>query len=287
MAAPFPCPIKTWRSDTYENISPLRPELSTAGKTVVIIGAGSGIGRETALAFAAAGATRVALLGRTKSTLDETAARIQETGRSSVSVSVHVADITSGMQLQSTAALLGTWDILVLASAYCPQPSEICTGDVEEWWKGYEINVKGTLLTAQAFLPTARRPGAAFIGVASDTSVIPTAGLPQLSSYISSKLAQAKIFEFLAAENKDIFVAAVHPGMIETPTFYRTGATPEKVPMDKVQLPAHFMVWLASPEASFLRGHCVWANWDVEELKAQKDKFVGTLFMTLGSKGLL
>lgn len=32
-------------------------------------------------------------------------------------------------------------------------------------------------------------------------------------------------------------------------------------------LPGHFLVWLASPEASFLNGKFVWANWDVEELK--------------------
>ena len=36
-----------------------------------------------------------------------------------------------------------------------------------------------------------------------------------------------------------------------------------------VQLPAHFMLWLSSPEAAFLKGRLVWANWDVDELKSQ------------------
>lgn len=35
-----------------------------------------------------------------------------------------------------------------------------------------------------------------------------------------------------------------------------------------VTLPAHFNVWIASPEAEFLKGKFVWANWDVDELKA-------------------
>lgn len=57
--------------------------------------------------------------------------------------------------------------------------------------------------------------------------------------------------------------------------------------MPLVQLPAHFLVWMASPEAAFLRGRCTWANWDVEELKAQKTTLLeGGLFMTAGMKGL-
>lgn len=36
-----------------------------------------------------------------------------------------------------------------------------------------------------------------------------------------------------------------------------------------MRLPAHFIVWMTSPEARFLRGRFVWANWDVEQLKAR------------------
>jgi hypothetical protein len=39
-----------------------------------------------------------------------------------------------------------------------------------------------------------------------------------------------------------------------------------------VDLPANFAVWLASTEASFLNGRYVWANWDVDELKARADE---------------
>jgi hypothetical protein len=47
-------------------------------------------------------------------------------------------------------------------------------------------------------------------------------------------------------------------------------------------LPAHFMVWAASNEAKFLNGKTVWANWDVEELKAERDSIVGSGKFTLG-----
>lgn len=282
MQPPFPCPVETWHNDTYEAISPSRPELSVAGKTVVIVGGGSGIGRESALAFADAGAAHVALLGRTESRLNETSVAIP----SSTPSSVHVADVTDLQSLEAAAAAVGKWQILVLASGYCPTPATIASSDIDEWFKGFEINAKGALLTAKAFLPNADASSAVILGLTSDTSLMPTLHLPGLSSYVSSKLAQAKIFEFLAAENTDIFIATVHPGMVETDNFYRSGATPETVPsLDKVQLPAHFLVWMASPEAAFLRGRAVWANWDVEQLKAKKELGEG-LFMTAGFKGL-
>lgn len=37
-----------------------------------------------------------------------------------------------------------------------------------------------------------------------------------------------------------------------------------------VKLPAHFLLWMTSPEARFLRGRFVWANWDVKQLKARE-----------------
>jgi len=284
MQPPFPCPTATWHNDTYESISPSRPELSVADKTVVIIGGGSGIGRETALAFATAGASHIALLGRTKSTLEETASLITSAGKTSSSV--HVADLIKGETLRTAATAVGKWNVLVLASGYVSAPSTVSTSDEAEWWKGFETNVQGTFLAARAFIPTADLSNASILGITSDVSLMPAAHLPGLSSYVSSKFAQAKVFEFLAAENPNIFIATINPGMVETNNFNRTGASPEGLPMDKIQLPAHFLVWMASPEAAFLRGRCTWVNWDVEELKAQKASISEGLFMTAGFKGL-
>lgn len=46
-----------------------------------------------------------------------------------------------------------------------------------------------------------------------------------------------------------------------------------------VSLPAHFHLWLASPEAEFLKGKFVWINWDVEELKAHADEIKDSLLL--------
>jgi len=54
---------------------------------------------------------------------------------------------------------------------------------------------------------------------------------------------------------------------------------------DLVELTAGFFVWLASPEAEFLKGKFVWSNWDVDELKAKREELEGTPNLTLGLLG--
>ena len=148
-----------------------------------------------------------------------------------------------------------------------------------------QTNVKGTMLLAHYLLPSANPDHAAIIGVTSGMSGLPPTMLPGLSGYISSKLAAVKLLEFLAAENPNVFVASMHPGMVETDIFNKSGAKKEMLPMDTVQLPAHFTVWLTSPEARFLNGRCVFANWDVEELKAQATEIGRGSMMTTGIVG--
>lgn len=56
--------------------------------------------------------------------------------------------------------------------------------------------------------------------------------------------------------------------------------------LHKVDLPGNFYVWLVSPEATFLRSKFVWANWDVEELKALKEKILNEGLIDIDIKGL-
>jgi short-subunit dehydrogenase len=97
----------------------------------------------------------------------------------------------------------------------------------------HQTNVKGTMTAANVFLPTANPTHAALLGLTTGTVSLPTVMLPGLSAYISSKLAQVKLLEFLAAENPNVFVASVHPGMVETAVFTKSGAKAEALPMDK------------------------------------------------------
>lgn len=55
--------------------------------------------------------------------------------------------------------------------------------------------------------------------------------------------------------------------------------------VDLVSLPASFNVWLASPEARFLKGKFLWANWDVDELKAQAKEIETSTQLSIGLVG--
>lgn len=52
-----------------------------------------------------------------------------------------------------------------------------------------------------------------------------------------------------------------------------------------VSLPASFNLWLASPEARFLKGKFLWANWDVDELKAKAEELESTTQLNIGLGG--
>jgi len=84
-----------------------------------------------------------------------------------------------------------------------------------------------------------------------------------------------KLDEYLAEENPQLRVFTVHPGVVQTRMVEKVMGAVDKLPsggfLDQPELPANFMVWLASQESEFLRsGRYLWANWDVEELIARK-----------------
>ena len=138
MKPPFPAPVTEWHNDTYDAINPKRPELSQAGKNVVITGAGSGIGREIAHAFAEARADTIHIIGRTKQSLDQTQALV-EGKYPDTKIIVHVVDILDAAALDQAARKVGQWDVLVANAGYIPKPDLIETSDADEWWKTFEV----------------------------------------------------------------------------------------------------------------------------------------------------
>jgi len=117
MASPYPAPTKKWHSNTYQSISPTRPELSANGKTVIVTGGGSGIGAETARSFAQAGAARIALLGRREQPLLDTKASIEHQFPK-VEVFVAATDVTNRNQVEAVfAKFVGDSKIDVLVSS--------------------------------------------------------------------------------------------------------------------------------------------------------------------------
>jgi NADP-dependent 3-hydroxy acid dehydrogenase YdfG len=137
MQPPFPAPVTEWHQDTYDVINPTRPELSQAGKVIVVTGAGQGIGREIVDSFAQAGATTFHILGRTKKTLDETK-QIVEQKYPKAKVTVHIADVVDKAALDKAAKAIGTWDVLAANAGYLPTPALI-TENPEDWWTGFEV----------------------------------------------------------------------------------------------------------------------------------------------------
>lgn len=98
-----------------------------------------------------------------------------------------------------------------------------------------QTNTKGTFLAVHTFLPTANKAKATVLALTTGTSAMPAARLPGMSAYMTSKLAQIKFIEYLAAEQPNVFAATVHPGMVETEIFAKSGANADKLPMDKGQ----------------------------------------------------
>ncbi|MCJ1250012.1 hypothetical protein MMC30_007238 [Trapelia coarctata] len=278
MKPPFPSLTAEWHNATYAAIDPTRPALSAAAKTVVVTGAGSGIGRETIRAYAAAGASQFALLGRTLATLSETKG-IVETEFPAVHVTTYVVDTADEAAVQQAAEDVGKWDILILNAAAITKPTSIAQANVNDWWRVFETNVKGSMIPVHAFLPN-RNSNAAIVGVNAAMVTIPAPHLVSrgASAYVSSKMAQLKFLELLAAENPDIFVVSVHPGVVRTPLLDKANIF--DAPEDDVRLPADFMVWVTSPEAQFLRGKFVYANWDVDQLKARAKEIEATPMLT-------
>jgi NAD(P)-dependent dehydrogenase (short-subunit alcohol dehydrogenase family) len=130
-----------------------------------------------------------------------------------------------------------------LNAAHRITPSSITNASIQDWWQHYETNVKSIVIAAQAFIPKAKS-GAAFYTITAGAFVMPPAYTPGLSAYLSAKIAQSKVVEFLATENPSMFFCTVHPGMIETDVFRSSGADPKQLPMDNGMFFEPAYAWL-------------------------------------------
>lgn len=128
----------TWHNDTYSSIDPTRPENSVRGKSVIITGGSSGIGRETVKAFAAAGAASIAVLARRTELLEETKALVISEFPN-VKIFLHGVDVSNEEQVSAAAREIGKWDILVMNAGYMSSPTVLGSAKLEEWWKVWEV----------------------------------------------------------------------------------------------------------------------------------------------------
>ena len=201
------------------------------GKTALITGAGRGIGRATAIAFAKEG-INVGLLGRTIENLEKVAAELQEFG---VKVSLATADVSNmesvNAAVESIKAELGAIDILV-NNAGISKFGNFLEVDPEDWAKIIQVNVMGVYYVTRAVLPEMiERQTGDIINISSTAG---QKGSPLTSAYSASKAAVIALSESLMLEvrKQNIRVTTLTPSTVATDMAVElklTDGNPEKV----------------------------------------------------------
>jgi NAD(P)-dependent dehydrogenase (short-subunit alcohol dehydrogenase family) len=93
------------------------------------------------------------------------------------------------------------WDVFINCAAFhSPTPATIQGSDEDDWWKTFELGVRSVQYFTKSFMPKAK-PGATYISMNSDTAFTRPEGLPKMAAYTASKLATAKLEEYLSVEN--------------------------------------------------------------------------------------
>lgn len=215
----FPSPTRLWHSSTYPSIDPTRPELSLAGKSVVITGGGSGIGLAISKALARAGVSQLAIIGRRTAVLAKAEAEIKDLVGNKTKVFTFPADVGSKEQVDSSFSQISSafggkpLDILVNNAGYFTGVRPFGTETIDEWTTVFNINIIGVYLVANAFIGKAKKD-ATIVNITSGIVHLPASFRTGFSSYSSTKLAGSKIMDFIQAENPSLHVVEVHPGRV-------------------------------------------------------------------------
>jgi NAD(P)-dependent dehydrogenase (short-subunit alcohol dehydrogenase family) len=232
------------------------------GKTALITGGTTGIGRATAELFIQHGA-RVAITGQDERRVAEAAAALGPNAigiRADVSVAADMDELARRLK-----AHFGQLDI-VFANAGIAKPRPLAEIDAAHIDEQLGVNVKGVLYTVQKTLPLLRKP-ASVILTASTVAELGTAGM---SVYAATKAAVRSLARSLSAElaSQGVRVNVVSPGPIETPIYGKLGLPDAavqawageiiaKVPLGRfgqAHEVAKAVLFLASDDSSYMLG---------------------------------
>ena len=232
------------------------------GKTALITGGTTGIGRATAELFIQEGA-RVAITGQDAARVAEAAAAL---GHGTVGLR---ADASSAADMAEVARRLqaefGQLDV-VFANAGIAHPRPLADVDDAHIDQQFGVNVKGVIYTVQKLLPVLRRPASIVL----TASTVAELGTANMSVYAATKAAVRSLARSLSAElsPQGVRVNVVSPGPIETPIFGKmglpqaavdewAGSIQNKVPLGRFGQAAEVakaVLFLASDDSSYMLG---------------------------------
>jgi 2-keto-3-deoxy-L-fuconate dehydrogenase len=243
--------------------------LRLKGKKAFVTAAGAGIGRATALAFAAEGATVIATDIDTDALAPLTAEGIE----------VYPLDVTDGPAVKAVAARVGAVDILFNCAGFVHHGAILdCDGAAFDF--SMSLNVKANYVVTRAFLPAMLKAGGGnIVNVASAVGSMIAA--PNRYVYGATKAAVIGMTKSIAADyvSQGIRANAICPATVESPSLRRRmeamgdyetarAAFVARQPMGRIGTPeeiAALAVYLASDEASFMTGQAIaidggWTN---------------------------
>ncbi|OTB02940.1 hypothetical protein M426DRAFT_322183 [Hypoxylon sp. CI-4A] len=270
---------KTIRQDTYDYINPVTKS-DCKGKAVLVTGGNKGIGKGVAISYARAGASHIAVTSR--SDVPEVVKEIEnaaiDAGRQKPVVALLRVDVSDATSVKNAARTLETdWgrlDILVSNAGFLAKYEKILDGDEDDWWKSFDVNVRGGYLVAKHFLPLMLKGGDKTIISMSSTGVnhFLTGG----SGYQLSKFALLRLTEYLMAEYADqgLLAYSLHPGGVATDlTEGLPNGTKEWLKCTPA-LSGDTIAFLTSQRQEWLAGRYLSAMWDMEEFLAKKDEII-------------
>jgi 3-oxoacyl-[acyl-carrier protein] reductase len=236
-------------------------------KVALVTGASQGIGRDTALALAEAGA-KVVVAARNEEKLAALVGEVESTGGTALALKMDVADaeqVKAGFK--QVVEKFGRLDILV-NNAAITRDGLAMRMKPDDWETVLRTNLTGAHLCTQQALATMMRARAGRI--INISSVVAQSGNAGQANYVAAKAGLIGLTKAIAIEiaSRNITVNAVAPGFIETPM---TDVLPDKVKEElKTRIPlgrmgsardvAAAIVFLASDEAGYITGHVLNVN---------------------------